>query len=100
MSEAERKYRARSLQGKLKPEQRAELKSDLLLLLNGKKYPKPPAQIMRELVSNCGWDRNKIFGPRPYVEDCLEELEAQGLVDSFKDEEWGISRTWYKKASY
>ncbi len=60
MSEAERYYKALSRQGKLTPEQIQHLRSDLLGLLNGKKYPKPERQIKDELVHFCGWDYHKV----------------------------------------
>jgi hypothetical protein len=40
------------------------------------------AQLKQELVRFCGWDRRKIFGPRPYVDNCLEHLEYDDLVES------------------
>src|ERR1700681_982586 len=82
MSDAERAYEARRKQGKLTPEQRVELKSDLLRLLNSKMYPKSDSQLSYELIKNCGWERDKINGPRPFVSDALDELEAQGLIES------------------
>jgi hypothetical protein len=81
MSAAERLSRARSLQGFLTAEQWVTLKSDLFRLLDGKKYPKAEAQLRQELVRNLGWDRRKIFGPRPFVSDCLDDLEGDGLME-------------------
>ncbi len=82
MSRAERLYKARSLQGKLTSEQIAELKADLLRLLNTKEHPKSDTQLEQELVRFCGWNRRKIVGPRPYVYDCLDGLEREGLIES------------------
>jgi hypothetical protein len=78
MSEAERFQRAKSRQGKLTPEQWAELEEDILRLLNGKRSPKTLAQIEAELVKFCGWDRHKIKGPRCFVYETLMDLYKEG----------------------
>src|SRR5260370_10618603 len=100
MSEAERLYKARSKQGKLTPEQVGTLESDLLRLLNGKRHPKSDALLKQELVQFCGWKRDKIFGPRQFVADCLEALEAQGLIESFIEDTESVGVGTYIKIVY
>ena len=82
LSDSERYRKALSKQGKLTAEQLTNLAADLLRLLNSKHYPKDTAQLKQELIRFCGWSPRKIYGPRPYVADCLEILEKEGLVDS------------------
>lgn len=82
MSESERRAKAMSGQGKLTAEQRGRLRSDLLQLMDGKTNPKSEEQLVWELVQNFGWEQRKIDGPRPYMYDCLERLENDGLVES------------------
>jgi hypothetical protein len=86
VSVAERRYKARSRQGTLTAEQIKQLKSDLLALVDGRTNPKAVERLEDELVRFCGWDRHKIKGPRPYVEDCLESLENEGLIKSQVEE--------------
>jgi hypothetical protein len=82
LSARERHYKALSLQGKLTADEIRTLTDDLLRLLNGKKHPKSETQLQQELVRFCGWNRNKVFGPRPYVENCLDDLERADLIES------------------
>ena len=87
MSVAERRYKKRSRQGTLTAEQIKQLKSDLFTLVDGKNNPKSVERLKDELVALCGWDKYKINGPRPYVENCLESLENEGLIKSQLEEQ-------------
>ncbi len=99
MSVAERRYKARNRQGTLTAEQIKQLTSDLLTLVDGKRTPKSVERLKDELVSFCGWDRKKIQGPRPYVENCLESLENDGLIESHAEATSMFSvSVWYWRA--
>lgn len=87
MSVTERQYKARSRQGTLTAEQIKQLKSDLFTLVDGKNNLKSVERLKDELVAFCGWDKYKINGPRPYVENCLESLENEGLITSQLEEQ-------------
>lgn len=81
MSHAQRLCKAKRLHGKLMPEQRQALKSDVLLLIDGKSHEKSEPQIKQELIQFLGWNRHVMNGPRPYVYECLDELIEEGLIE-------------------
>jgi len=92
----EREYRARSEQGKFSPEQLLELEDDLRRLVD--KREKTTEELTQELVKNCGWKREKVFGPRPYVYETLEDLEKEGVIESrYKVVDSGFSVVTYWK---
>jgi hypothetical protein len=82
MSERERLYKALKRQGELTRQELENLKADLLQLIDGKAHPKSQAELTEQLVRFCGWNYHVVNGPRPYVNDCLERLESEGLIDS------------------
>jgi hypothetical protein len=82
VSIAGRRYRARSLQGKLTAAEWQELKDDIVSVLDGIKYPKTQSEIEQRLVRFCGWGWRKIDGPRNFVGDALEWLRDEGRITS------------------
>lgn len=103
MSVAERLSRARCAQGKFTDQELKDLKEDCFQLLDGKKHSKSERQIKQELVKFCGWSRPRIFGPHPYVVNCLERLEEDCLAESEfevtveRSLEWFTVTRWWKK---
>lgn len=79
MNYAERLYKAKRKQGKLTSEQIEKLRSDLLPVLDSNF--RSEKDIIWKLVRNHGWKKEKLFGPRKYVRNCLERLDDEGLVE-------------------